>query len=636
MYKIILLLTLLGSSLFAQDTLSFDLSEIKVSANIVPYEIRKTARNVSIIEAADIQNSPVKTIDGILQYALNIDVRSRSPFGVQSDISIRGGHFDQTLIMIDGVKMNDPQTGHHSMNLPLPIEQIERIEVLQGGASRVYGPSAFSGVINFITKKSAIGANSVSVTGGQHKLYELKGNVGINRKNNNTLLSVSKMHSDGYAYNTAFDRFTAYGNSVFNQTKGTFSIQAGLVSNKFGASNFYHPKFYDQYEETDAKYIALTKLHNFSNKLSGTLIGSFRKHNDVYDFNKYLSNNIGSVNFHQSNVFDIDYKMRYLSKFGASSIGIEWRQEGVISNRLGDSVDNPKAVKNYPEIVYSKSKIRQNLSSYLEHQIQKEKWFISGGALLNFNSQFGSSLYPGVDISFFPTKTLTVYSTVNKSLRFPTFTEMYLNTSTVKADPNLLPEKAVNYEVGLKSFTNLFNLTTSIFYRQTTDAIDKVKRPELTTPTMENIDNINMMGFEILGQFNISKRLNNPEHWFQKINMNYSFLNANRKEDGFQSFYTLNYLSHKLSTGTFFRISDNISASANYTFKKREGSFQWDAASPIQFYKPVHLLDLRISYAKNRFTAFLDANNLLNYQYVEFGFVEQPGRWLSTGVKMSF
>lgn len=636
MLKKICFLAFLSQTIAAQDSLKIDLSEIKVSANINQSELSKTARNVSIIDAKEIKESPIKTIDGIIQYALNMDVRSRSPFGVQADVSIRGGHFDQTLVMIDGVKMNDPQTGHHSLNLPIPIEQIERIEVLQGGASRVFGPSAFSGVINIITKKTAKGTSGIGLSGGQYGLYQINADLGIASKTSDNFLSFSKIHSDGYAHNTAFDRLTFYAKSSLSQKKGYLSIQGGLMNNAFGASNFYHPKFYEQYEETNSKFLTISKSHNFSNKLSSTLNASLRRHNDLYDFNNYLKTNLASVNFHESTVLDIDWKMRYISNFGASSIGLEWRQEGIISNRLGDVVSKPKTVKNYPEINYSKSKTRQNVSAYLEHQKRWEKWQISGGALLNFNSQFGTEIYPGIDFSYFLDNKMSLYGTVNKSLRFPTFTEMYLNTSTVKADPNLLPEKAVNYEVGYKYFSEIMNLTGSIFYKKTADAIDKVKRPNIEVPTMENIDNINMAGVELETQFYLSKKLKIPDLWFQKLRFNYAFLVADRKEENFQSFYTLNFLKHKFGVGSFYRLSKNFSGSIFYTYKKREGEYQWDASSPSLNYKPVHLLDARLDFSIRRFNAFIVGNNVLNYHFFEFGFVEQPGRWLNGGVKLAF
>ncbi|UBM58429.1 TonB-dependent receptor [Marinilongibacter aquaticus] len=625
----------MAASLYAQDTLQVvDLAAIKVSTNIVQNELKSAARNVSIISQKDIALSPVKTLDGILQYALNLDVRSRSPLGVQSDISIRGGNFDQTLVLVDGIKMNDPQTGHHSLNLPVPIEMIDHIEVLQGGASRVFGPSAFSGLINVITKKNLDKHIVAEVAVGQYGLQKYALAAGFTSGKVSAMVSASKVKSKGYTHNTAFDRDMAYGKVDWAQKYGYLTVQGGYYGNDFGASNFYHPKFYEQYEETHARFLALTQNVQFSNKLSGTLNLSYRRHNDLYDFDKYRFSNIQNVNFHQSEVYDAEWKMRYLSNFGASAFGLEWRSEGILSNRLGDDLDSPKPVKNYEEVFYSKSKVRQNMYAYLEQQKQWNKFKLAGGALLNYNSQFGVNVYPGLDASYFLTGNSTLYASANRALRFPTFTELYLNTSTVQADPNLLPEKAMHYELGYKYFDSIFNLSASLFYKATKDAIDKVKRPSQAVPTIENIDHINMGGFDFQGQLSFANLWHKPKSVLQKVQFNYAYLLADRKEEGFQSFYSLNYLRHKLSTGVFLRLAHKLNATVWYTFKKREGQYQWDAETAPVAYRPVHLLDMRVDYNLGMIGLYFDLKNALNYNYYEYGFVEQPGRWASVGLKV--
>ncbi|MCR9063578.1 MAG: TonB-dependent receptor [Cytophagales bacterium] len=632
----LLFFALLSIPVIAQDSLQYNLAEIKVAANLTESGLRSTARNVMIIDQKDISMSPVRTLDGILKYALNVDVRSRSPLGVQGDISIRGGNFDQTLILVDGIKMNDPQTGHHSLNLPVPLEMIDRIEILQGGASRVFGPSAFSGLINIITKKEVQENVILEAATGQFGLQNYSAFGGVKVKSISGFASVSSLTSDGYAYNTAFDRKTAYGKIDLNQKNGYLTLQGGALQNDFGASNFYHPKFNNQYEETGSTFFAVTKGQQFSNKLSGTLNLSVRKHNDLYDFNNYRDSLIQNVNFHETEVLDAEWKMRYLSKIGASAIGVEWRKESVLSNRLGDTAKEAVQVKDYPEVFYNKYKSRTNFSAYLEHQTKWEKLMISAGTLINFNSQFGTELYPGVDVSYFLSDNHSVYSSLNRSLRFPTFTELYLNTSTVKADPNLLPEKAINYELGYKFFQKGFSLTSSVFYKKTTDAIDKIKRPELEVPTMENIDNINMAGIEFGAQFNFAQHVSKSDLFLQKLQLNYAYLTADRREEGFQSFYTLNYLSQNAGLGSFFRLTKGLNAVVWYTFKQREGSYQWDSTSPILDYRPVNLLDVRIDYRYRFAEVYLDLKNLLDYSYYEFGFVEQPGRWMSVGIKLKF
>lgn len=635
--KYILLFFTINTLLFAQDTTQINLLDVTVTANIQQTEIRKTARNVTVITAKDIEKSPVKTIDGILQYALNIDVRTRSPFGVQTDVSIRGGHYDQTLVLVDGVKMNDPQTGHHTFNLPFSVDMIEKIEILQGGASRVFGTSAFSGVINIITKKNLDNQLRLNIGGGQHGLYQLNAGGSLNTKIQNTVFSVEKIASDGYAQNTAFDRKNAYLKSIFNLGKtSTFSVQGGWLSNKFGASNFYHPKFYNQYEEISSQFLIGQFLHNFSNKFQSNLTYSYRKHNDMYDFDNYRTTKPSSVNYHQTDVNDFEWKNRWINSWGISSFGLEWRKEAVISNRLGEKLTSPKEIAGVFGQFYTNQKSRINSSAFFEHLKKFEKVTLALGTMYNINSQFGNDWFPGMDVSYMLDSKNSIYASANRSLRFPTFTEMYLNSSTVIADPNIKPEKAWTYEIGTKRFTNFSNYTVSIFLRNMSSAIDKIKRPDKAIPTMENINGLKSYGFESAYQLKIAELLSKHSYFLQKINLNYAYLWANKKEDGFQSFYTLNYLRHKLSAGTSFYLTQNLSFDIWYTFKKRMGQYQWDNATPPQNYKPVHLIDTRLQYSKNNFRAFLDGNNLLNYEYFEHGFVAQPRRWISAGMSYVF
>jgi iron complex outermembrane receptor protein len=255
----------------------------------------------------------------------------------------------------------------------------------------------------------------------------------------------------------------------------------------------------------------------------------------------------------------------------------------------------------------------------------------SGGALLNYNSQFGTQVYPGLDISYTLNSSTSLYTSYNRALRLPTFTELYLNTSTVTADENLLPEKANAFEIGYKYKKAGFSLNMSTFYRQTKDAIDKLKRPELDKPTMENIDNINIGGVE----FNSAIYFHDAGV-LKSLQGNYAYLFANKKEDGFQSFYTLNFLKHKASIGANLVWLPNFTTSIWYTFKDRIGSYQFAANNPIIPYENVHLFDIRLAYSFKGLRLFADANNLLNYNYFEFGFVEQPGRWISTGLSYAF
>ncbi len=612
------------------DSTTISLNQVTVSANISSSELIKTARNVTVISAEQIENSPVKTIDGILQYALNVDVRSRSPFGVQADVSIRGGNFEQTLVLIDGVKMNDPQTGHHAFNLPIPINQIEKIEVLQGGASRVFGPAAFAGVINIITKQAEGNGLGLHLGAGQHRLGLFGGTLNLQKNNLKTLVSAERLSSNGYAYNTGFVRqqFFLKNDIEFENTQ--IGISAGLVDNKFGASNFYHPKFLDQYEEIRSKYIVTKWVQDFTPQFQSKATFSYRQHHDLYDFNLFRRSNPNAVNYHKTNVLDAEWRGSWINNWGKTAFGLEWRQENVFSNRLGEELPKPVEVDGQFGVFYDKFKNRTNTSAYFEHRKSFAKLTLSFGTMYNINSQFGNQWFPGVDLAYNLSPSTSLFGSTNRSYRFPTFTEMYLNTATVVGNPFVEPESAWSYEVGYKKITDMVNLTTSAFLRRTDTAIDKILRKNQLTPSIENIENLNVRGVEF-AVILLTNKFVPSFPVLKSVGVNYAWIDANHTAADFQSFYTLNFLRHKFNSNANFAFGSHVNLNLNYTFKQREGNYQLDSQSPFIPYDPIHLIDCRLAWKNSSCTIYIDANNLLNYTYYEFGFVEQPGRWLTTG-----
>lgn len=608
----------------------YSLQQVSVTASMHGVELRKIGRNVTVITAKQIEEAPVKSLDGILQYVLNVDVRSRSPLGGQADISIRGGHYDQTLILVDGIKMNDPQTGHHSLNLPIPFSMIERIEVLQGGASRVFGPSAFSGVIHIITKKDKPTGLDVGVAGGQFGLRQLTGTAHVQTTNIAATFSAEQMKHDGYRPQTAFNRHSLFGQSTWYGKGHTLTVQGGMMGNDFEAANFYHPKFNQQYEEVASSYAVGKWQWDLSPSVTSTFSGMWRVHRDMYDFNQFRITNPTAVNHHRTDVFEAEWRGKWRQTNGTTSWGASFRREEVLSNRLGDD-RKPVPIPGEYVAQFTRGKVRDNTGFFIEQNQSSGRWNLSAGTLLNYNTQFGWALYPGLDITFLGWDTHQVYFSANRSLRLPTFTELYLNTATVRADPLLKPESASSFEIGWKGEMQGWRWITSVFYRNTQDAIDKVKRPELSVPTMENIQHINMAGFEA----SLVKRWTDlPTK--PTVTMAYSYLVADRREEGFQSFYTLNFLRNKTSLGLNSVLSKHITLDLWYTWKDRMGSFQWDAASPNLPYPDVHLIDVRGQYVHKKSRYFVDVNNLLNRIYQEHGFVFQPGRWISLGAQWSW
>ena len=128
------------------------LEEVSITGSRAPLTKSQAARMVTVLDRADIAQAPVQSINDLLKYAVGVDVRQRGPIGTQTDISIRGGTQDQVILLLNGINICDPQTGHNAMDLPIDLSEIVRIEVLEGPAGRIYGSSSLVGAINIVTR----------------------------------------------------------------------------------------------------------------------------------------------------------------------------------------------------------------------------------------------------------------------------------------------------------------------------------------------------------------------------------------------------------------------------------------------------------------------------------------------------
>jgi len=199
--------------LFAQND-TIKLKEVTVSTNRISLPLLIASRTINIISQEDLKSTTASNVADLLQDISGVDVRRRGVDGTQSDLYIRGGNFDQTLLLIDGIKMDDAQTGHHTMNAILALDNIERIEVLKGPASRVFGQNAFAGAINIITKKNVSNELKAGISYGSYE--NIKGSLRLSEqiKNGDIQLHLQKQKSDGYRFNTDFDN-----TSLFLKTK---------------------------------------------------------------------------------------------------------------------------------------------------------------------------------------------------------------------------------------------------------------------------------------------------------------------------------------------------------------------------------------------------------------------------------
>ena len=185
------------------DTILLPLTEIKVNkGGDTLYSLFKIAYTIT---SDEVKNLPVQSINDILDFVKSIDMRERGNMRVQADISIRGGTFEQTIILLNDIMINNPQTGHYSLDIPVSTDDIEKIEILKGPLYRINGANPFAGAINIITKTRENNNIKLSAAGGQHGWYSANGNLSINTGTTSNFISFTKMASDGYVNNTDFD-----------------------------------------------------------------------------------------------------------------------------------------------------------------------------------------------------------------------------------------------------------------------------------------------------------------------------------------------------------------------------------------------------------------------------------------------
>ncbi|MGB6038112.1 MAG: TonB-dependent receptor [Cryomorphaceae bacterium] len=651
-YILIILVFAISSQLKAQD--GVNLQELEVSATRSSVEFSEASRTVRVITKKEIEEAPVNTVNELLEYATNVDVRQRGAQGVQADVSIRGSSFEQVLILLNGVKMTDPQTGHHNMNIPVELMDIERIEVLNGGASRIFGPGAFAGAINIITKNPDESGVRISAEAGNFGYSQIGARANVAAEKHNHALSILQRQSDGYIRNTDFDLLNIFWQSEYHAKNSDWFLNLGQNSKNFGAQNFYSARFPDQYESTQSQFVSLGGEMRFD-QLTISPKAYYRRHNDRFElfresegFYRRIPNgggftsNLGDTipwytghNYHQTDVYGAEINASYKWKFGTSSIGYDFRSEEVLSNVLGVPLGNSRDVAGeVPGAAYTNGADRQNHSVYFEHTYSKGGFLISAGAMFNHNTDFGEEFFPGADVSYQITDAIRPYASVNRSFRLPSYTDLYYNLGGAVGSIDLKSESSLNYEIGAKFDYAFGSGDVAVFTRDGSNLIDWIRFTGSDLTTAANITEVRISGVEANFTWDMLKLLgeNSP---LKSVKTGYSYMYADSLSSDFESLYVLDFLQQKADVGFHFQFGKNLHVNWFFSYQDRLGSYV-DADGMELNYQPVLLSDLRVSPQFGKLKLFVQVSNLFDETYNDIGSVIQPGRWFRLGMNYEF
>ncbi len=597
----------------SEDEIKLDEIEILSSPRI---EIESLQNSISVVSISreEIQNSTSTNVSELLQQIAGIDIRRRGVEGMQADLYIRGGSFDQTLLLIDGMKVEDPQTGHHTMNMTLPLEVIEKIEIIKGAASRIYGQNAFTGAINIITKRDIENNISLDLSGGSFDQNRAAVTMQRKLKNSDLLINYNRKESEGYRYNTDFKNDEFFIKNSFKIKGQKISAIGAFNERKFGANGFYaSPAAIDQYEETQASIVGLSTTYKKDELIIKPKL-YWKRNQDMY---VYLRQDPSVYrNLHISNKVGVEINASTPNAIGNLGIGFDLSKVSLSSNNLGD-------------------RNRTMLNIFIEQKIQfqNEKIDLTPGIAITYFSDVSTRLkyqnnffnnlffYPGMDLGYRINQNLTLYSNIGYTYRIPTYTDLFYSSPTTLGNENLKLEKALTSELGIKYRKENFNLNMSLYRRDASDIIDYVRNNETDPWQASNIREIRTNGFEL----NMGYKFYLAAFLKHRINIGFSNINDDILETNFAfSRYALNSLKNQVTATYMFEVNEKISSTLAYKNAERTDEEKYT------------VIDFTTTYKLEKFTLSIILNNILDTEYSETNLVPMPGFNTLAGIKYSF
>ena len=604
-YLLTIVITFIVTMATGQDTLQYEIGDVIISENRIQIPFSDNSRTISILTKQEIQELNPSSINELLQNVGGVDIRQRGVHGVQGDLSIRGGTFEQALVLINGIKMIDPQTGHFMMNLPVSVNDIERIEVLKGPAARVFGQNAFAGAINIITKTPQEQEAELEVEYGENKLVNVFAGVSLPLGNYKQRISASHSQSDGYRFNSDYKISNVFYQSQIDIKKAKLQFYGGYTDRKFGANGFYgRETFIDQYEEVRTTF-ASAQLHSNIRKWKIITKANWRHNKDNWQFMREDPEFF--QNFHTTNVYNGESHFTRDHKLGIFGIGAEVNHIRLSSSNLKDSEG-------------SGEHNRTQTSVHIENRflLADDAIDITPGILLLDISDIGFEVFPGLDIGYRVNNVFKVYSNIGWTMRIPSFTELYYRDSGNIGNPNLTEERAFTYEIGAKYNPKGLLLQASLFNRSASDQIDWTLIPIDSTEKWmpSNFNNATYRGLDVS-----AKKYFSNKNGIKSIHAAYTYIDATFDNTSLlPSRNQLENLKHQIIVGT----------NLNYGGLNLNLNLRYNDRVTLENYT---LVDSHLSYRFGQYTFSVRANNLLGTTYRETNLVEMPGRWVMGGVR---
>ena len=572
---------------------------VTVTTTFEPLPLSESNRSVVILnpQAQPLLNNSV--VD-VLREDSSLNLQARAANGVQADLSIRGTTFEQSLILIDGFHVNDPETAHLNLDISVPLDAVSRIEVLHGSGSTFYGSDAIGGAVNLITQQPAASGPIFSVIGkvggGNYGSIESHLQANYATKPFSEQLTGSRDTSDGFMFDRNYSSNALASESWLNLLPGTHNYTTDILlatsDRPYGANQFYGP--YDSWERTKGWFAALQQ------QLGERTAASFgyRRHTDLFvlflDQPQIYENNHITTAW-QSAVRRADP----IAANTTLSYGLEASGDSIHSTNLGIHARNQGA-------------------GYVNLSLRAlGRFSLSLGAREEILSSNGSVFSPSVAAAFTLTHTVRLRVAASHGFRIPTYLDLYYSDPTTIGNPNLKPESSWSYETGADwNPGGRFTLTATAFYLQQKDTIDYSKYVLSAPWQANNIQHLNIAGAETSLQIRLTGT--------QQLQFSYTAAHAAPTPPGLISEYAYNYAAQNAIfswTGEFFH---QLTANTQVAFVQKT----------TQTVYP--LWDVVLARNTGRLRPYVRLLNLSNTGYEEIPGVPLQGRSLMAGVEFNW
>lgn len=569
-----------------------------------------------VITADEIKDKPIHSLADLVAMLPGVDMRVRGVGDAQGDLSMRGGTFDQMALLLNGINLTDAQTGHHTMDIPLDITMVKRVELLTPAQCMARGVVAFCGAVNLVVDDEYRDRLVADISAGSYGTVDAS-LLGTKAAGAWALTTAAAYHrSDGYRHNTDYRHGSLLLQAERHGTRSDWNLQLGGQMKGFGSEAFYSTAYPDQYEATRTLFFsAVNQFRRSGFDVSLSAYG--RLHRDRFElFRDRMVQEVpewyGGHNHHLSSIGGLSGRASRALRYGELRMGADLRREGIWSSVLGE----PDTALREP---YTHSADRLSASLYGGYGFERGRFAAEATLLGNCNTAFGFNYGFATSLSY------SIFGfQLSRTYRLPTFTDLYYQSVSQVSNPDLAAEHSTILELGVHKAFDAAGFGISAYYRSGRDIIGWVR------PTVDDVwYSMNHLRVRALG---LDANANVHVSFFS-AQVAYSFCNISQDEGNLVSSSALDHLRHKLCASVAFRLSAlriELTADCRY----REGRYV-DAAGSLRPYGGAVLLGARAEYALSKAVLYVEGRNLANAEYLDFGGIPQPGVTARVGARLS-